>query len=60
MQTLASPYPGTMPTYIETTQLTTGLRPYGSTSYELGTPYGMMNHHVQLSSNIHYISYMFY
>ena len=38
MQTPASPYQGTLPMYAESTQLTPGLRPYGLTSYKLGTP----------------------
>ena len=51
MQTPASAYPGTLPTYAESTQLTLGLRPYGSTSYELATPCGAMNHHIQPNSS---------
>jgi len=51
MQTPTSPYPGTSPTYAESTQQTPGLRPYGSTSYELGTPCGAMNHHIQPNSS---------
>ena len=51
MQTPASPYPGTSPTYAESTQLNPRLRPYGSTSYESGTPCGARNHHIQPNSS---------
>ena len=51
-------YPSTMPMYKETTHIPLGLRPYGSTSKNMGKPEGMTNHHPDPSSTSTHTNHM--
>jgi hypothetical protein len=51
-------YPSTTPVYKETTHIPPRLRPYGSTSKNMGKLKGMMNHHLNPSSTSTHTSHM--
>ena len=51
-------HPSTMPVYKETTHIPLGLRPYGSTSKNIGKPKGMMNRHPNPSSTSTHTNHM--